>query len=228
MQVFREAKHIEAMLNTSLLGSYRTQVAIEDYGYAFSLIQGNDKLGYACFFYSGGLLSVAVEFSSYDSMLFGEVYDGASRDLKRQKFVEFCQENGISEIFSNYWISLLERIAVGERVELPDLSGSTISYELHVMLTKAAKEVLVMDELAIYERLAELHLQFSELEKLYPFGYSVQPFEKVTKAFGKRENRFNTYDSYLRYLFACTQQIRQSIENHFLEETINEQLIKKL
>jgi len=228
MLVFKDAKHIEPMLRESLLGSYQTQVMIEDYGYAFSLIHGKEKLGYACFFYSEGALCVAVEFSSYDSMLFGEVYDGMSRDLKKRQFVEFCQENGISEKFAQYWLSLLERIAVGERVILPGTSKSTISYELQVMLTKAARELAAMDEADIYERLCELHKQFRELETVYPFGYSSKPFEAMGKTFGKRKGRFSAYADFIGYLMDCTKQIHQTIENYFLGEIIEEELITQI
>ena len=227
MLVFENAKHIEAMLNASLLGSYRTQIAIEDYGYAFSLIHGNKDLGYACFYYSGGSLCVAVEFSSYDSMLFGEMYDNVSRDIKKRKFITFCQENGIDEIFSTYWLTLLERIAIGEKISIPDLSGSTASYELQVMLTKARREILGMDDEGIYTVLCELHLEFVELEKSYPFGYSHKPFLKMGKVYGKRGSRFNAYVGFFEYLGACVLRIRQAIENEVLRKNIKEQLIKR-
>ena len=235
MLVFNEAKHIAPMLNASLFGqcsksgtikgAYATEQMIENYGYAFTLILGSKQLGYAVFFKVGASVSVAVEFSDYDSMLFGETYDEIGRDFKKRKFVEFCHKNGIKDIITEYFLELLERIAVGEKVAFPGLSGSDIACELQTLIFKARAIILTLDETNIHKALAGLHAQFEGVDEQYPFGYSAKPFTNMGKTFGKRLKRFMAYESFLTYLSDCNIQLHRKIENEILEDMIKEQTI---
>ena len=229
MELFRSKKIIEGMMRKSLYGMLRVMYDIESYGFAFSLIMGKEKLAYACFYNTdSGNTECVTEFSNYESMLFGEVYDGKPTHIKRKEFVTFCHENGIGANVTDYFLSLLGRMAVGEKISPPALSGSTVSGEL-LGEALACRHLLISgDELALISKIAEVHSMLSSIDRdQFPFGYSHRYFNEAWNLNLKKAKRAKGFSDYIIYISECAQKIGRMIESHFLLELIEKETIKK-
>lgn len=221
MIVIKDKRHINAMLRQSLLGGIVSRSVMLDYGYCFTLINGRDKLGYACFLPG----FCVVEFSDYDSMLFGEDYGTTSKQEKKNRFISFCRENGIKDSHTDYWLSLLERCAVGEKITMPELSGSLLAKEFLGEVIALRSRIIAGDEIEIFEAMGSLHNTCLAVEQGFPFGYSSKPFLKAWNISMKKKNRFLAYAGFAQYAAGCSEQVRQAIELSNLDEIIEQQTI---
>lgn len=227
MHLFRNRKHIEAMMEKSLTGYADISNRIDSYGYAFSLVMGNDSMGYACFFEQGQGKEIAciAENADYDSKLFGEMYDNADRGKKRIEFISSCEKNGIRPDIAVYFIDMFERVALGESLNIPGVSDSAIYMQLVTKIMRARKVILTMDESAIFWALSILHKELEEIETFYPFGYDGRRYAAMYRTWGKREKRFKSYCDFLSYAAECSLAIHRKVENEILMETVKEDTI---
>lgn len=229
MLVFKKEQHIEAMLDRSLQGVLITLATVEDYGYCFTLVQGKDNLAYVCFYEAGnGCIEAIAEKASYEDKRFGEMQDGSDTADKRQKFITACHEIGIDEAITDYYLSMLERCALGEAVELPSLSGSTVSKEILCDILKIRDSLICNDEPKTLEGIAEIHEALNGINKtVYPFGYSGKLFNQAFSLNIKRTKRYEAFAMCLDYYARCATNIRRKIENGHLLEIIEQQTIKR-
>lgn len=219
MLIFKDEKTVTGMLKKSLFGEFRSLYNIEDYGFCFSIVRGRYSLGYACFYETAyGNIECAVEFSSYESMVFGETFDIKTASTKRNEFIAFCHENGINADISDHFLTLLEMTALGEKVSFPALSGSKVSEELLSEILVCRAMVLGGDEPGALSKAIEIHFELKEINKIYPFGYSNREFMDVWNVNMKKQKRIKAMCKYLDYLGKCATAMRRKIELETLIE----------
>jgi hypothetical protein len=219
MLVFETKKHIESILKNSLLGELRTLDGMESLGYVLTLVNGK-KLGYAVLHRKNGRVICAVETVSFDDRVLGE--------YQKKRLETYCHNNGIPQDIFRWYISLLERAALGERVTI-DLPGTKkIAADIMREIGRIARLVRE-DETKAYKAIAELHSALSFLAKNENIAYDERAFQR---AFSPSLHKLARQQNYLNCLLNCMdvaqvisiQAMENEIRNKIQSETIWMQL----